>query len=242
MPGTRLICIHLSGRAGILFLCLHRPYSELPHQSLDKNAGNGPEPAFPATSLWRTTLTVSWLSVGGSGTFQSQHAWSGASRGMNVGRWGRPPSKVVAVRAARSRIHKCRERRLAVEPGAQVTPPQQTLGVCGHSTPETHLGSRLAFFQNWLSLLFVASVYCTFGASTRSWIWLHPSACHLKKKEEKPNISWIKSIVIFCLRKRYSVSLLFYRELNKNFKESILFFPMANKLFNSFILSLIADS
>ncbi|CAD7684712.1 unnamed protein product [Nyctereutes procyonoides] len=42
-----------------------------------------------------------------SGTFQSQHAWSGASCGMNVGRWGRPPSKVVAVRAARSRIHKC---------------------------------------------------------------------------------------------------------------------------------------
>lgn len=61
MPGTRLICIHLSGHAGILFLCLHRPYSELPHQSLDKNAGNGPEPAFPAASLWRTTLTVSWL-------------------------------------------------------------------------------------------------------------------------------------------------------------------------------------
>uniref|UniRef100_A0A8B9X6U7 Uncharacterized protein n=1 Tax=Bos mutus grunniens TaxID=30521 RepID=A0A8B9X6U7_BOSMU len=51
-----------------------------------------------------------------------------------------------------------------------------------------------------MRLPFIISIFMLhiWGKYTCSWIPLHPSVCHLKKKGKNPNISWTKSIVIFC--------------------------------------------
>lgn len=77
----------------------------------------------------------------------------------------------------------------------------------------------VALFQCWWWVFCSSLLYlcCTFGASTRAHRFGY---IHLSSEEEgkKPNISWTKSVVIFCSR------VLFYRELNKNWLWEMFFF------------------
>lgn len=104
--------------------------------------------------------------------------------------------------------------------------------------PEVSMPSLVvlvALFQCWWWVFCSSLLYlcCTFGASTRA----HRFACiHLSSEEEgkKPtNVSWTKSVVIFCSR------VLFYRELNKNWLWETIF-SMSNKLWSWFIWRLVA--
>ena len=74
---------------------------------------------------------------------------------------------------------------------------------------------------------------CTFG-QVHTFIVLATSIClSSEKKREKPNMSWTKSIVIFCSWYFLFLSLLFYEEpWELIFKESI-FLLWLTKLFNS---------
>lgn len=102
-----------------------------------------------------------------------------------------------------------REKMPAVGPGAQAAPPLQGLGGCGDSTRKIPQGSKWALSQCWWWVFCSSLLYlcCTFGASTRDH---RLGYIHLSSEEEeegkKPNISWTKSVVIFCSR------VLFYRE------------------------------
>lgn len=145
------------------------------------------------TFQWRKqadTSLIKWLKLT-SATSQSL-----TPAPATPGRWG--PSPAALMRLCRA-LSQPSGTALRAENAPAVDRRAQAQGMWPFHL-EGSLGLEAGPAPEWnVSLLFIASVCMLhiWGKYAHSQIQLHPSVCHRRRKK-KCNISWTKSIVIFC--------------------------------------------